>query len=59
MKRMETLLWKLVLIQAICLLVAQWLVLYTPIELYINKVYEYEGVAKQEKMKSVETAVDR
>ncbi|WP_167346095.1 YpfB family protein, partial [Geobacillus jurassicus] len=54
MKRIEGLLWKLVVIQAVCLLIAQWLVLYTKAPLYIGKVYEYEGVAKPEKMKTVE-----
>ncbi|ASS86364.1 YpfB family protein [Geobacillus sp. FSL K6-0789] len=59
MKRIEELLWKLVAIQAICLLIAQWLVLYTPAALYIGKVYEYEGVAKPTKTETIETAVDR
>ncbi|AKM19458.1 YpfB family protein [Geobacillus stearothermophilus] len=59
MKRIEELLWKLVAIQAICLLIAQWLVLYTPAALYIGKVYEYEGVAKPKKTETIETAVDR
>ncbi|AMX83082.1 hypothetical protein GS3922_04910 [Geobacillus subterraneus] len=59
MKRIEQLLWKLVVIQAICLLIAQWLVLYTPVAFYIGKVYEYEGVAKPEKTETIETAVDR
>jgi hypothetical protein len=59
MKRIEQLLWKLVVIQAICLLVAQWLVLYTPAALYIGKIYEYDGVAKPKKTETIETAVDR
>ena len=59
MKRIEQLLWKLVVIQAICLLVAQWLVLYTPAALYIGPIYEYEGVAKPKKTETIETAVDR
>ncbi|MED4300438.1 YpfB family protein [Geobacillus stearothermophilus] len=54
MKRIEELLWKLVAIQAICLLIAQWLVLYTPAALYIGKVYEYEGVAKPTKTETIE-----
>ncbi|BDG36585.1 YpfB family protein [Parageobacillus sp. VR-IP] len=59
MKRFESLLWKLVIIQFIFLIIAQWLILYTPLHLYLGKVYEYEGVSKQEKTKTIETTVDR
>jgi hypothetical protein len=59
MKWFESLLWKLVIIQFIFLIMAQWLILYTPLPPYLGKVYEYEGVGKQEKTKTIETIIDR
>jgi hypothetical protein len=59
MKRFESFLIKLVIIQFIFLIIAQWFILYTPLSPYLGKVYEYEGVGKQEKTKTIETIVDR
>jgi hypothetical protein len=59
MKRIERILLKLVIIQCIFLFIAQWLLLYTPLAPYFGKIYEYEGVSKQEKTKTIETIVDR
>ena len=59
MKRFESFLIKLVIIQFIFLIIAQWFILYTPLSRYLGKVYEYEGVGKQEKTKTIETIVDR
>jgi uncharacterized membrane protein len=59
MKRIESFLWKLVIIQFIFLIIAQGLILYTPLPPYLEKIYEYEGVSKQEKTKTIETIVDR
>jgi Family of unknown function (DUF5359) len=59
MKRFESFLWKLVIVQFIFLIMAQWLILYTPLPPYLGKIYEYEGVSKQEKTKTIETTVDR
>ncbi|WP_374718862.1 YpfB family protein [Parageobacillus toebii] len=59
MKRVESILLKLVIIQFVFLIIAQWLILYTPLSPYLGKIYEYEGVSKQEKTKTIETIVDR
>jgi hypothetical protein len=59
MERIERILWKIVIAQFLFLLVAQCLLLYTPLAPHVTKVYEYEGVTKQEKTKTVETTVDR
>ncbi|BDG46716.1 hypothetical protein PspKH34_12770 [Parageobacillus sp. KH3-4] len=59
MKRMESILLKLVVIQFIFLIIAQALILYTPLSPYFGKIYEYEGISKQEKTKTIETIVDR
>ncbi|QPA33009.1 YpfB family protein [Thermaerobacillus caldiproteolyticus] len=59
MKRIEQLLLKVVVIQFIFLFIAQCLLLYTPLAPYLGKVYEYEGVSKQEKTKTMETIVDQ
>lgn len=59
MKRIEQILLKIVIVQWLCLLFAQWVLLYTPLAPYVAKVYEYEGVATKEKTKTVETTVDR
>ncbi|WP_027408603.1 YpfB family protein [Anoxybacteroides tepidamans] len=58
MKRIERILLKIVIVQFLFLLLAQCLLLYTPLAPYVNKVYEYEGVTKQEKTKTIETTVD-
>ncbi|ANB58536.1 hypothetical protein GFC29_1500 [Anoxybacillus sp. B7M1] len=58
MKRMERILLKIVIVQLLFLLLAQCLLLYTPLAPYVTKVYEYEGVSKQEKTKTMETTVD-
>ncbi|KXG11063.1 hypothetical protein AT864_00146 [Anoxybacillus sp. P3H1B] len=58
MKRMERILLKIVIVQLLFLLLAQCLLLYTPLAPYVIKVYEYEGVSKQEKTKTIETTVD-
>jgi hypothetical protein len=58
-KRIERILLKLVIIQCIFLFIAQCLLLYTPFAPYLGKIYEYEGVSKQEKTKTIETIVDR
>ncbi|MBB3906639.1 DUF5359 family protein [Anoxybacillus rupiensis] len=58
MKRMERILLKIVIVQLLFLLLAQCLLLYTPLAPYVTKVYEYEGVSKQEKTKTIETTVD-
>ncbi len=44
MKRFERILLKLVLIQFVCLVIVQWLLLHTQISLYMQKTVEYEGV---------------
>ncbi|WP_285756002.1 YpfB family protein [Parageobacillus sp. G301] len=59
MKRAESILLKLVIIQFVFLIIAQWLILYTPLSPYLEKIYEYEGVSRQEKTKTIETIVDR
>lgn len=58
MKRIERILLKIVIVQFVCLLLAQWVLLYTPLAPYVAKVYEYEGVTTNEKTKTVETTVD-
>ncbi|GMB07852.1 hypothetical protein EDD69_101156 [Thermolongibacillus altinsuensis] len=55
MKTIERILWKLVLIQFIFLLLAQFLLLYTPFAPYVVKVVQYEGVTKNSMTKAVET----
>ncbi|GAJ43307.1 YpfB family protein [Parageobacillus thermoglucosidasius] len=59
MKRMEAILLKLVIIQLVFLIIAQSLLLYTPLSFYLGKIYEYEGISKQEKTKTIETIIDR
>ncbi|MCZ0754417.1 YpfB family protein [Anoxybacillus sp. J5B_2022] len=59
MKRIERILLKIVIVQFLFLLLAQCLILYTPFAPYVAKVYEYEGVIKQEKTKTIETTVDQ
>ncbi|WP_181535707.1 YpfB family protein [[Anoxybacillus] calidus] len=54
-KRIERILLKLVVIQFIFLLIAQFMILYTPFSPYLGKIYEYEGVSKNHVTKTIET----
>jgi Family of unknown function (DUF5359) len=54
-KRIERILLKLVVIQFMFLLIAQFIILYTPFFPYLGKIYEYEGVSKNHVTKTIET----
>jgi len=55
MKRFERILLKLIIIQFVFLLLAQIIILYTPFAPYVARIYEYEGVHKNERTKTLET----
>ena len=55
MKRFEQILLKLIIIQFVLLLLAQIIMLYTPLAPYVGKIYEYEGVNKNQGTKTIET----
>jgi hypothetical protein len=55
MKRLERILVKLVVIQLICLVVAQIIMLNNQISPFLSKVIQYEGVTKDSFTKVVET----
>jgi hypothetical protein len=54
-KTIERILWKLAIIQFIFLLLAQFILLYTPFVPYVTKVVQYEGVMKNSVSKTLET----
>ncbi|MEH7236877.1 YpfB family protein [Bacillus sp. JJ1562] len=58
MKNFERILIKLALIQFIFLLVAQAIILYSPLTPYITRMIEYEGVDKADKTKTIETLLN-
>ena len=55
MKRIEGIIIKLVIIQCISLLIAQMLLLHTPLSPFLSKMIDYEGVNKSEATQTVET----
>jgi hypothetical protein len=55
MKRLERILVKLVVIQLICLVVAQIIMMNNQISPFLSKVIQYEGVTKDSFTKVVET----
>lgn len=55
MKRFEGILIKLIIIQLVTMIVAQGLLLYTPISPYLTKIIDYEGVNKSEATQTIET----
>ncbi len=55
MKRFERILIKLVIIQFVFLLLAQGILLYSPLSPYLSKMIDYEGVNKSESTQTVET----
>jgi hypothetical protein len=55
MKRLERILLKLAVIQFIFLLIAQFMLLYTSFAPYLGKIYDYEGVSKNQHTKIIET----
>ncbi|WP_453995376.1 YpfB family protein [Bacillus nitroreducens] len=58
MKNLERVLIKLAIIQFIFLLVAQAIILYSPLTPYITRMIEYEGVDKTDPTKTVETLLN-
>ncbi|WP_417899991.1 YpfB family protein [Bacillus haimaensis] len=55
MKRFEGIIVKLLIIQLVCLVVAQALILYTEVSPFLTKVVQYEGVDGMEIMEHIET----
>ena len=55
MKLFERIIIKLVVIQLICLVIAQAIVLYSPFTPYLSKIEDYEGVEQSERTETMET----
>ncbi|KMJ59777.1 hypothetical protein AB685_02625 [Bacillus sp. LL01] len=55
MKRMERIIIKLIVIQLICMICAQGLLLYTDAAPFLSKVIQYEGVGGMKIMEHIET----
>ena len=55
MKRVERILIKLLLVQLLSLLIAQGLLLHSQVSPYLTKIVDYEGVAKNNFTKVIET----
>ncbi|MCH1624767.1 DUF5359 family protein [Ferdinandcohnia quinoae] len=55
MKKVERILVKLAIIQLIFLLLAQFLLLYSPLTPYITRMIEYEGVNQSKSTEIIET----
>ncbi|MBM7661225.1 hypothetical protein JOC85_001997 [Bacillus mesophilus] len=55
MKHVERIIVKLVVIQIICLVIAQFIMTNHQLSPYLSKVIEYEGVTKDSYSKVVET----
>ncbi|MCC3358302.1 YpfB family protein [Bacillus sp. REN16] len=58
MKNFERILIKLAIIQFVFLLVAQAIILYSPLTPYITRMIEYEGVDKSDTTKTIETLLN-
>jgi hypothetical protein len=55
MKNFERILIKLAIIQFIFLLIAQAIILYSPLTPYVTRMIEYEGVDQSDTTKTIET----
>ncbi|WP_257347731.1 YpfB family protein [Pseudalkalibacillus decolorationis] len=58
MKKVERIWIKVVIVQGVFLLVAQWVITHKDWAFYLNRVYEYEGIMSEERGDTVET-IDR
>lgn len=55
MKAFERILMKIMIIQFAFLVIAQLLILYSPLKPYLTKVIDYEGVSNEEETRTIET----